>query len=120
MALRDVKDYFYSLQTSYLNMKELVEQLDAELKAGNVQECQVEQSRILLQAIKTNYDRLAYVLFLFEKPNRQSKAKKYANNTSNKALESYFKKNNATKEDILKENEEALTKLRELVKGINK
>ena len=118
MALKDVKDYFYSLQSSYLSMKELVEQLDKDLKEGKVQEFQVEQSRILLQAIKTNYDRLAYVMFLFEKPNNRTKSSKYNNNKANQKLANYFKTNKATKEDTLKENEEALAKLRKLIKGI--
>ena len=114
MALKDVKKYFSKMQDTYLACKENEMEMIKEYKQGNITQEQADNYQKYVQDLKVNYDRLAYVMYLFKLPNRQSKKNKYYK--SNDKLNSYFKENKSTQEDIELENEDILKKLQDILK----
>lgn len=116
MALRDVKEYYLSVEQSFLEMKKTAEILNAELKAGNVTEEQAEQATKLTQALCDNYNRLGYVMYLMAKPRKKDNKVKY--DGSHKYLLKYFADAKATKECIDAENMDALKALKALAKEV--
>lgn len=112
MAKRDVVEYFLQVQNEYLELIDNVKEFDKELKAGNVTEEQLIIAQNSANIIKENYDRIAYILVLLNKPNRRSKKE----DESSKQWYSYLK--GASKESIIDENRDALVDFKKLVKEI--
>lgn len=114
MALKDVKEYFLKIQDTYMRCKENEAEMINEYKQGNISNEQLENYQNYVENLKLNYDRLAYIMYLFKLPNRQDKKNKYIKNNSD--LNNYFKNNKATKEDIELENKDILDKLQKILK----
>lgn len=112
MALKDVKKYYSKIEDTYLACKQNEKELIDEYKQGNINQEQVETYKQYVEKLKVNYDRLAYIMYLFKLPNRQSKKNKY----NDKNLIKYFKENKATQEDIELENKDILVKLQQIIK----
>lgn len=114
MALKDVKKYFLKIQDTYMSCKENEAEMIIEYKKGNISQEQADNYQKYVNELKLNYDRLAYIMYLFKLPNKQSKKNKYYK--SNETLNNYFKENKATQEDIELENEDILKKLQKIIK----
>lgn len=116
MALKDVKVYYLKIQDTYLSCKENEEELINEYKQGNISQEQVENYKQYVEKLKVNYDRLAYIMYLFNLPTRPSKRIK----NNNSKLLKYFKDNKATEDYIQLENTNILTELQKIIKGDEK
>ena len=112
MALKDVKKYYSKIEDTYLSCKQNEKELIDEYKQGNISQEQLENYQKYISELKINYDRLAYIMYLFKLPNRQSKKNKY----NDKDLIKYFKENKATQEDVELENKDILVKLQQIIK----
>lgn len=117
MALKHVKKYYNDVSNLYFSFLNNIKEVDKEIKE-NKREFDSETYNQLLQTIqevKTNYDRLNYILYLFNLPARKSKQDKLSRNKNSKKYLSYFRENNSDEESILKECEENIKKFKELV-----
>ena len=117
MALKHVKKYYNDVSNLYFSFLNNIKEVDKEIKE-NKREFDSETYNQLLQtieAIKTNYDRLNYILYLFNLPARKSKKDKLSKNKNSKKYLSYFRENNSDEESILKECQENIKKFKELV-----
>lgn len=112
MALVDVKEYYKKLEEQYFEMLDDIKDLDEACKDGILSEEQVKQAKSNFEDIKENYLRTSYIMFLLAQPKRKSKIDKYLK--SNKDLYEYLKGNR--EEDVYKENEDCLVRLRKYVK----
>lgn len=83
MAVRDFKEYFLKIQSQYLEMKEDLKDFEQALKDGHITEDQLEAAKEDVAAIENNYNRLVYVAYLLELPNRNSKKARIKNQTKN-------------------------------------
>lgn len=113
MALKHVKEYFIEVQNQYFEMLKDVSDFDKALKAGEVEQEQFDQAQEILNRVKDNYERLAFILHLFEKPRRDKKHAKY--NKQNPLLATHFKDD---KVRVITENNDALKEFKELLRGI--
>lgn len=97
MALKHVKKYFKQTEQLYLELAENLEEMQDEFAKG---ECTEEELNNLLTPVnnlKTNYQMLSYILFLFYQPNKEKKKAKYL--SQNKELYSFYKDKGLLSED---------------------
>lgn len=77
MALKQVKDYYKSVEKLYFDMLHSLEEMNEEFKKGNVTEEELNKLLTPVNNIKDNYLRLSYIMYLFYQPNREKKVKKF-------------------------------------------
>ena len=106
MAIKDVRQYFYTMLAQYLEEKQNLADFEAALKEGLITEDQMQEAKETVAGLETNYHRLAYVMYLFDMPNRGTKKAAYVKQykTILKELEAL----GADIESIKEENSEAL------------
>ena len=82
------------MQAQYLEMKADLADFEQGLQDGYITEDQLEAAKEEINLLENNYDRLSYILYLLEIPNKNSKKAKHKK-TSQQLL-TYFDKRNAT------------------------
>lgn len=118
MALKQVKDYYLQCQAQYLEMLNDAKDFDEALKGGFIEQGQFDQAQAMLNKVKENYERLSYIMYLFQQPNRANKVAKF--NSQNKAVHQHLSHSGASKESVLKENDDVLKEFKKLTAGIKK
>lgn len=111
MALRHVKEYYLQQEKIYLNMVEILHELEREKSLDLFDEERVAQYQQNVDIIKSNYERLAYILMLFNQPRTPKKLNKHKK--QNKLL--YNNLCDASPEYVAKESLDALEKIKELI-----
>ena len=76
MALRDVKNYYFKMLAQYMEMKSDLADFEQALKDGFITEEQLQTAFEEVNKVQQNYERLSYIIYLFNLPNRKSKRKK--------------------------------------------
>lgn len=77
MAVRDVREYFYTMLSQYLEEKQNLADFEEALKEGNITEEQMQEAMDIVAALETNYHRLVYIMYLLDMPKRKRKKAKY-------------------------------------------
>jgi hypothetical protein len=116
MALKDVKDYYFKMLAQYLEMKADIADFEQALKDGFITEDQLQTALEEVDKVKQNYERLSYIMYLLDLPNKKSKKVKH--NNMNKKLIAEFKNRQADTESIEIENRCALKAFREEMKRL--
>ena len=116
MALKDVKSYYYKMLSQYIESKNDLADFEAALKTCYITEDQLTEAKDDVEQMKNNVDRLAYILYLFELPNR--KDKKVLAKKRNENLEEYFSRVEADESAVMDENLSLLTHLRETLRSL--
>ena len=116
MAVRDVKEFYYKMQAQYLEMKADLADFEEALQAGNITEEQMKAAMEDVAALQINYDRLTYIMYLLEKPNRKSKQARH--DKANAKLLREFKARRADATSVELENESALNAFRKSLKSL--
>ena len=71
MAVSDFRQYLGTVQRQYLEMKEDLRDFETALKDGFITEEKLQDAIEDVNKIETNYNRLLYVAYLLELPNRK-------------------------------------------------
>lgn len=103
MAVRDVKEYYIVELNQLITLKADLAEFESAVKAGHITEDRLEEIKTECHRLQENVDRLGYILYLLELPNRKSKQQKYMEATAN--INEYFKNKNADKKSELSEND---------------
>lgn len=106
MAIKDVRAYFYTMLAQYVEEKQNLADFEDALKEGLITEDQLKDAMSAVADLENNYHRLAYIMYLFDMPNRDSKKTNYVR--QNKALLDEFKKLGVDIDSVKKENTDAL------------
>lgn len=114
MAKRHVVNYFLELENTYVEMQETLKELQVLASEGKVEESTYLSVKEEVEVIKQNYERVAYILFLLNKPNR-SKKEAYEERI-NKSW--YDGLRFSSKEAIVDESRDALSHIKEILKGV--
>ena len=77
MAVRDVREYFYTMLSQYLEEKQNLADFEEALKDGNITEEQMQEVMDTVADLETNYHRLVYIMYLLDMPKRKHKKAKY-------------------------------------------
>jgi serine phosphatase RsbU (regulator of sigma subunit) len=118
MAVKDVKDYYYKMVAQYLEMKNDLADFEHALKEGFITEDQLQAAIEEVNALQVNYDRLTYIMYLLELPNRRSKHARH--NKANKKVLNALKERDADIEAVVAENKSALDLFRKELKRLEK
>lgn len=118
MSRRDVIKYYNDCQSQYFELLRDSKDFDDAVKAGLIDQSQYEQAQTMLNTVKNNYERLSYIIFLLNSPNKSKKKAKY--NKQHKNIVDFFDDVKASQEYIKLENDEALTKFRQYVDSVKK
>ena len=118
MAVREVKEYFYTMLNQYLEEKQNLADFEEALKEGFITEEQMQEALDTVAELEKNYHRLAYVIHLLNIPKRKAKQAKY--NKQYKALIDEFKRLGADIESVTEENSDALAHFKLTLKALKK
>ncbi|MBR6641943.1 MAG: hypothetical protein IKL08_07110 [Clostridia bacterium] len=83
MAVKDVKQYFYTMLSQYIEEKQNLADFEAALRDGLITEEQMQEAVETVHDLETNYHRLAYIMYLLDMPNRKSKKDIYTRQYKN-------------------------------------
>ena len=111
MALKDVKLYYLQQQDIYFQLLEDVKRCDEDVKNGLIKEEDLTPLYKELDKIKTNYERLSYIMFLFNEP----KDKKHKEQFKKQSKVWYDYLSSSSKEAILDESRDALKTFKQMV-----
>lgn len=106
MAIKDVKQYFYTMLAQYLEEKQNLEDFADALKEGLITEEQMQEAMSIVDGLEENYHRLAYVMYLLNMPNRATKKPGYIR--QHKSILDEFKRLGVDIDSIKDENMDAL------------
>ena len=109
MAVRHVREYFDIVANQYVEMIDAYRDLEKECQEGLVEPERLDNMKVLLDPIKENYMRISYIMYLLNKPNRESIAPRYE--ASNKKLLSKITDKH-TLDGVVKDNKAALEKVK--------
>ena len=118
MAVKDVKNYFYTMLCQYIEEKQNLADFEAALKEGYITQEQMQEAMKNVADLETNYHRLVYIMYLLEMPNRDSKKAVYTKQYS-KILEE-LKRLGADIDSVKDENTDALILFKEALKTLKK
>ena len=117
MAIRDVKDYYFKMLSQYMEMKGDLADFEQALKDGFITEEQMQAAvKEEVSRIENNYDRLSYIMYLLNLPNRKSKRKRPA--TIDSVLAAEFKNRKADIGSVSVENRDALKAFKDEMKSL--
>lgn len=118
MALKDVKQYYYTMLNQYLECKEDLADFEAALKDGFITEDHLEQIMEEFTKVQQNVERLAYILFLFELPKK--KKTRQRTHVTDEKLMAYFEENGASQAKVVDENYSAIQHIKDEIKRLSK
>ena len=116
MAARDVKEYYFKLIAQKAELEADLADFEEALKNGFITEEQMQAAKDELIPYQINLDRLTYIVYLLELPNRKAKKAKFAN--QNKKILNELEKRNADEQSVISENKSALDAFRKEVKEL--
>lgn len=83
MAIKDVRQYFYTMLSQYIEEKQNLADFEDALKEGLITEDQMQEAMDNVSNLEENYHRLAYIMYLLDMPNRGSKKAGYVKQYKN-------------------------------------
>ena len=116
MAVNDVKEYYFKLIAQKAELEADLADFEEALKNGFITEEQMQAAKDELIPYQINLDRLTYIMYLLELPNRKSKKAKFAK--QNKKILNELEKRKADEHSVISENKSALDTFRKEVKEL--
>ena len=116
MAVKDVKEYYFKLIAQKAELEADLADFEEALKNGFITEEQMQAAKDELVPYQINLDRLTYIMYLLELPNRKAKKAKFAK--QNKKILNELEKRNADEQSVISENKSALGAFRKEVKEL--
>lgn len=113
MSIKHVKKYYAQVEQQFYEMNQAAKELNEECKRGNVTQAQVDQAETMALPLRQNYERLSYLLYLLNLPNRECKIPKYER--VNRELADGFARTHKAEEH---ENEDALKNFKKYIKAL--
>jgi hypothetical protein len=118
MAVNDVRNYFYTMLSQYLEEKQNLADFEEALKEGYITQEQMQEALDTVSNLETNYHRLVYIMYLLDMPNRKSKKKGYVK--QHKTILDELQKLGADVDSIKEENSDALVHFKAALKSLKK
>lgn len=87
MSVKHVKEYYNQVCSDYSELLENLRDMEEELQNNLVSPDRVEQLKRMIEPIKQNYERISYIIFLLDMPNRKEKQDRYKSQQRKKVYE---------------------------------
>ena len=118
MAVKDVRNYFYTMLCQYIEEKQNLADFEEALKEGHITQEQMQEALENVASLETNYHRLAYIMYLLDMPNRDSKKDYYVKQY--KPILDELERLGADKEYVKNENTDALIHFKAALNALKK
>lgn len=118
MAVKDIRKYYQTMQAQYLSMKQTLADANEALANGYFTEERVADLKQRVELIEQNYNRISYIIYLLDMPNRNTKKKAY--NRQNKKKLAELKTEEADLDSVKKENAEAINEIKDKISSFDK
>ena len=118
MAVKDVKNYFYTMLCQYIEEKQNLADFEEALKEGYITQEQMQEAMDVVADLETNYHRLVYIMYLLDMPNKKEKKPGYVK--QHKTILEELKRLGADIDSIKEENSDALIHFKEVLNGLKK
>lgn len=92
MSKKDVDKYYTQICTQYRQILDTIKALEKEASEGMVDPDRVEAVKASMRPFMDNYQRISYIMYLFNMPERKSKIPEYERRNKN-LLKKIDKKN---------------------------
>ena len=116
MAKKDVMQYYYAMLSQYIEEKQNLADFEDALKDGLITEDQMQEALSNVTELEVNYHRLAYIMYLLNMPNRDSK--KYSYVRQHKNILNELKALGADVDSIKERNSDALIHFKAALKAL--
>ncbi len=116
MAVKDVRNYFYTMLSQYIEEKQNLADFEEALKDGNITEEQMQEAMENVTNLETNYHRLVYIMYLLNMPNRKSKKSDYVK--QHKIILEELQRLGADADSVEEENTDALIHFKAALKAL--
>lgn len=116
MAVRDVRQYYYTVLSQYLEEKQNLADFEEALKEGFITEEQMQEAIDTVADLETNYYRLTYIMYLLDLPSSKKKKPVYVRQY--KKILDELKKLGADVDSIKEENTDALIHFKAVLKSL--
>lgn len=113
MARKDVLAYYKQVENQYMEMLADAKDYDKCHDNGELSDEKYNELMSLMETVKTNYERIAWIVFLLNAPGKKSKKARY--NQQNRKM--FTGLENSTEYKVLDENADALKNIKRLLKG---
>ena len=118
MAVQDVRKYYYTMLSQYIEEKQNLADFEEALKEGNITQEQMQEAMENVADLETNYHRLVYIMYLLNMPNRKSKKEDYVK--QHKIILDELQRLGADMSSVKDENTDALIHFKAALKALNK
>lgn len=110
MSVKHVIEYHNKIFEQYKDLKNTLETLETQVTedTAKVQLDNIENIKKMAEQVRANYERISYIVFLLNQPNREKKAQRY-NKSEQKRLERISEDNRLF--GVMKENKAILDRL---------
>lgn len=109
MAVRDVKEYYDKVCDQYVEMLDNLKEMQEAYELGNISQEQFENLKKIIEPLKSNYERISWIMYLLNIPQRKKKIKKWKK--QNDVAMTKCEKENSI-EATLDENSKALSQMK--------
>lgn len=109
MSVKHVKKYYKEIEDQYFEMLQDIKDFEKEASENLIAPERVDQLKEMISPLKINYERLSYIMYLLNLPNKKTKQKGYIQR-NNKLLKEIGVNNSAA--SVLQENRDVLTSLK--------
>lgn len=116
MAVKDVKNYYYTMMSQYLEEKQNLADFEEALKNGHITEEQMSEAMEVVADLEKNYYRLAYIMYLLDIPNRKEKRKRFLKQFA--PIEAEFKRLGADLPSVEMENADVLAHFKQTLNAL--
>lgn len=116
MSIKHVKEYYAQIYSQYAEMREDIKDLEEAVSNNIVMPEVLEQTIAQLDKLKENYQRINYIMFLLDMPNKKEKIPRYKQRLKAKLKDI---PNSVTLEAIKTENAECLKAFNKDVMSLN-
>ena len=118
MAIRDVRKYYYTMLSQYLEEKQNLADFETALRDGLITEEQMNDAMETVAELEKNYHRLTYIMYLLDMPKRSTKKDAYVRQYKNILDE--LTKLGADINSVKEENSDALIHFKAALKNLKK
>ncbi len=118
MAIKDVRNYYYTMLAQYLEEKQNLADFEEALKEGYITQEQMQEALNNVNNLEVNYHRLVYIMYLLDMPNRDSKKTGYVK--QHKAILDELQRLGADIDSVKEENSDALIHFKAALKALKK
>lgn len=77
MAVKHVKEYYNKIADQYVEMLDNLKEMQEAYELGNISQEQFENLKKIIEPLKTNYERISWIMYLLAIPQRGEKVKKW-------------------------------------------